>query len=226
MKRSRAKLTFAFASLAVIAAVIFILWPRGPALRVLDPRMHVISARLLTGTNESFYAGNQLEGRARDFLKRISLHIETLPDVGKQPERFMGPTETCRFAIYFKWTGASDPAFVTAELVEISHSDISGESPRVFTSADVGARRFVIDNQSGHIIHTVPTSLAKFKPIKDYYMCVAELNPKVMNRGDFVLRFVNLPGQNDPPDSSNFDTASNCLAEIVIKRIPLNQVNR
>jgi hypothetical protein len=156
MKRSRAKTTFALGSLAVIAVAVFVLWPRGPALRVLDPRMRVISARLLTGTNEHFYAGNQLDGRARDFLKRIGLHIETLPDVGKQPERFMGPTETCRFAIFFKWTGASDPAFVTAELVEISRSAITAESSGVDTAGAAGAPIFVTVDHSGHIMHEVP----------------------------------------------------------------------
>jgi hypothetical protein len=237
-------MTFAFASLAVIAVAIFVLWPRGPTLRVLDPRMRVISARLLTGTNVPFYAGNPLEGRARDFLKRIGLPVESLPDVGRHSDQFMGPTEPCRFAIYFKWTGASDPGIVTAELVELSPSTRKAEAPELNAPGDAGAPQFVITDQSGNI-HTVPTSLAKFQPMKDYYLCVAELNPELMNQGNFLLRFLNplmqpvtvstmtISGdgsewskQMGHSDSSNIESPSNYLAEIVIKRIPLNQNRR
>jgi len=206
--------------------------------------MRVISARLLTGTNESFYAGNQLEGRSRDFLKRIGLPVETLPDVGKHSDHFMGPTEPCRFAIYFKWTGPPSPGLVTAELVEISRSTRKAEAPGLNTSGDARAAHSVVADQSGKI-HTVPTSLAKFQPMQDYYLCVAELDPELMNQRDFLLRFLNplmqpvtvstMTISGDGPewskqmghsDSSNIESPSNYLAEIVIKRIPLNQNRR
>ena len=56
-----------------------------------------------------------------------------------------------------------------------------------------------------------------------YYLCVAELNPERMNQRDFLLRFLYEPGQNGHSDSPNIESPSNYLAEIVIKRIPINQ---
>jgi hypothetical protein len=50
--------------------------------RTLSPTIRVISAKLLTSTNDSFYLGNQLEGRLRDFLRtRFHLRIRPLPNV-------------------------------------------------------------------------------------------------------------------------------------------------
>jgi len=79
--------------------------------QVLDPRMQMLSSRLLTSTNDCCYLGNQVEGRFRRLLNSSGLHaVRPLPDAA-HPAFHFGPNyvehvEPYRCAIQFRWTGS------------------------------------------------------------------------------------------------------------------------
>ncbi|MCX6929140.1 MAG: hypothetical protein NT154_38875 [Verrucomicrobia bacterium] len=76
------------ASLGVFLAVIlaitaaFRATPAPPRVTVLDARFRVLSAKVLRGTNDSFYLGNPTEGRLRDILrKRFHLNVKPIANL-------------------------------------------------------------------------------------------------------------------------------------------------
>jgi hypothetical protein len=118
---------------AIAGSVVALLasYRASPHLKVLDPRFHVLSWRILQGTNDSFFLGNQLEGRVRHFLRvQAHLPVKTVPILVLGPQ--MGPLQTNEFsfAILFTWDKAlGSPNQLEAVLVDRSgtvYSSVGG----------------------------------------------------------------------------------------------------
>jgi hypothetical protein len=69
--------------LVLTIAAVLVFYPPSIRVKVLDPRFHVLSVKILRGTNDTFYMGNQLEGHVREFLqKRLHLNVKLLHNLG------------------------------------------------------------------------------------------------------------------------------------------------
>lgn len=82
--RLRRKALVGIAGTCLLLVIIVVWFVPPPRVKVVasDPRFHLLSARLLTSTNESFYLGNPIEGRVRDFLRfRCHLKVKLVPNV-------------------------------------------------------------------------------------------------------------------------------------------------
>ena len=89
--------------------------------RVVDPRFHVLSTVVAQGTDGDVYMGNQLEGRARDFLRfRTRLPVKPLPNLRRLAMATGRPLENNTFAILFSWESAQALRGIQAELVDSS----------------------------------------------------------------------------------------------------------
>jgi hypothetical protein len=113
----RRRIIIASACVLGLGRAIAIFIPRAEV-RVIshDPSLGVVAAGVLRGPNDKLYLGNQIEGRARDFLrKKVHLKISAIPavtymdflwssDPWLHPAPFVtGPlTERCALAIAFK----------------------------------------------------------------------------------------------------------------------------
>jgi hypothetical protein len=78
--------TLLCAGIGVLVAVALLVWFCRPAplrVKVIEPNFHVLGVKVLRGGRDSFYLGNQTEGRLRDYLaQRLHLNVKRLPDIG------------------------------------------------------------------------------------------------------------------------------------------------
>ncbi len=138
-----------------------------PSLRVkvLDPRFHLISARMLQSTNDFLYLGNPLEGRVRDFLRsQVHLKVKPLGRMYKYGWFSDGPLlRGSNFLVmYYKWEAtptASNIWTSSAGNVFLKFVDRSGKSvPTTFVSALNGTNALAewdLDPALGNLDHCV-----------------------------------------------------------------------
>ena len=111
---STKRLTVLAVTLVLAGSVVVLIFSHQTSIhiKVLDPRLHVLSARMLHGNNDHFYDGNQLEGRVRDFLQlRAHLPVKPLLNLGRVDsvrgpyDPSFNPNDPNRyaFAIRFSW---------------------------------------------------------------------------------------------------------------------------
>ena len=87
---------------AVILTIIAIVTPNSqPAVRVLDPKFRVLTAKISRGTNHMMFDGPQAEGRARLFLSRALWRLVTIKSIPTHRTT----TKTNVYAFMFRWTG-------------------------------------------------------------------------------------------------------------------------
>jgi hypothetical protein len=122
--------------------------------------MHVLSAKILRGSNVDFYIGSQLEGRVRDFLGgRMHLNVTPLHNFGRS--YFFGwPYQkhtTDQLALLFRWDASeAPPKHIIAEFV-----DSAGKTKRL------------------------PGAYRSGNP----FCCIFDLGPLLQNSGRYRLRF-------------------------------------
>ena len=119
-----ARLTVA-GGLAAVTALAILACLRPVRVIKCDPRFHLFTVKVLRSADEHFYLGNQLEGRARYYLRRrFGLNIQTLPDLASFSGGQFGarlPDHSSILAIQFR--SEKDPATfgalpLQAELVD------------------------------------------------------------------------------------------------------------
>jgi hypothetical protein len=109
MRTLRFLLGIALGVALILAAVAYISRSR-IELRASDPRCHLLAIRVLGRTNDCLYLGNQLEGWARDFLRRrTQLKIKplgvALTPFNQGPLANIAPSGAdgrCTLAIWFR----------------------------------------------------------------------------------------------------------------------------
>jgi hypothetical protein len=101
--------------------------------KVFDPRFRMLTAKVLRSTNDTFYLGNQMEGRLRDFLRqRCHLSVKPLANVASLGK----PGERAVFAIRFSLKSyRNNPSALDAEL-----RDTAGAVMPVRTAMPFGGR--------------------------------------------------------------------------------------
>jgi hypothetical protein len=89
--------------------------------RVFDSTFHVLSVRVLRNPTDSFYLGNQLEGRVRGFLRnQCHLRVKPLFNVSADPMTGFFGDDGCTFALRYSCEATPSPVPLDAELVDCS----------------------------------------------------------------------------------------------------------
>jgi hypothetical protein len=163
----------------LIAGVAWVILASQRQVRVVnsDPRFHVLKAKIVRSPNDCLFFGNQLEARARLYLRaRTGLKIPLLPVVPPpNPSPFLIPdtVQPCTLAIRYRWDNAqSKSRYLSAELVDrlgqVCHARFSigfvGRNNSQYAMWDLNGAR-----TSGGIYRV---------KIKDHESCLAELELK------------------------------------------------
>ncbi len=192
-----------------LSAVIAIAFPTpGVRVKTLDPRFHLISAQILRDRRDSFYLGNQWEGRVRDFLqRRTPLKVKPLTEVATMRSLFQGSSFSASgvgecgdwaLGICFRLDGFQASGAMETELVEKS-----GRMASVSAISSGGTNGMVVFRARGVWPGTYGTA---FKGGMNPYWVIWDLDSVRSRSGGYRM---------------TLKQAGVCLAEIELKHLPL-----